>query len=307
MTLTNKARAGFTLLELLVVIAIIGVLMGLTATAIFKLKAATQGTRTTETLTKLQQAYDQQYTAAITRIRAEQVPPGLRAMANNDEDMAKAVHMKLSLRREFPQNLADVNDTGASTGNAGWNARLLALYPPKKEYTDLAPLLATLSVDKQNAILLMAVLSQARGGASFNPEQIGSNASGTLPGTTQKIFVDGYGNPVYFVRALSTPLAGDAYTPLLLSELNAPPYVTAAAAAAGKADAIDPAGKFPWAFSQPATNPIKPFVDGMIKYMNEPLNGTNRGPFVFSGGVDNTPFTTDDLYSFRIQGTGKAN
>ena len=305
MTLTNKPRAGFTLLELLVVIAIIGVLMGLTATAIFKLKAATQGTRTTETLTKLQQAYDQQYTAAITRIRAEQVPLGLRAMANNDEDMAKAVHMKLSLRREFPQNLADVNDTGASTGNAGWNATLFAVYPPKKAYTDLAPLLATLSVDKQNAILLMAVLSQARGGASFNPEQIGSNASGTLPGTTQKIFVDGYGNPVYFVRALSTPLAGDTYTPLLLSELNAPPYVTAAAAAAKKADAVDPSGKLSQSWA--STPLMAAFVDGMRKYMNEPLDGTNRGPFVFSGGVDKTPFTTDDLYSFRIQGTGKAN
>ena len=302
MMIQKRIRSAFTLLELLVVIAIIGTLAALTAGAVFRLRTASLETRTNETLSKLQTGFEQQYKSAIDRIRKEQPPAELIAAANNDIDLAKAVHLKLRLRREFPQNLADVDDTAVG-GNAGLNTLMKTLHPPKATYTALAPLLNSLPVDQQNAVLLYAILSQARGGSSFSPEQVGTNAQGKLQNSPQKIFVDGYGNPIYFVRALSTPLAGDAYTPVLIAEMNQPPYVTAAAATAKKADALDPAGKLSFAWA----GTLATFVQNMKLYMNEPLDGTNRGPFVFSGGTDALPFTADDLYSFRLSGTGKAN
>ena len=76
-----------------------------------------------------------------------------------------------------------------------------------------------------------------------------------------------------------------------------------AAASAKKADALDPAGKLSFAWA----GTLATFVQNMKLYMEEPLDGTNRGPFVFSGGTDGLPFTPDDLYSFRLSGTGKAN
>jgi len=307
MTRTKQGRAGFTLLELLVVIAIIGILAAMTVTAVFRLKAASLETRTNETLEKLDRAYSQQYKAAIDAIRKEQIPQGLIVLANHDMDMAKAVHMKLRLRREFPQNLSDVNDAGV-TGNATVNAQLYALYPPKAVYVALVPTLTPLNRAEQNTVLLMAALGLARGGASFDPEQVGSNALGKLPSNSAvKIFIDGYGNPMYYVRALSTPPTGDTSANAVLAELNQPPYVTAAAVSSNpkKADAIDPTGKLNQSWTGNA--PMLQFIQNMRDYMNEPLDGTHRGPFVFSGGADKTPFTLDDLYSFRLTGTGKAN
>ena len=304
MMTVKRNRDAFTLLELLVVIAIIGTLAALTAGAVFRLRTASLETRTNETLSKLQMAYEQQYKSAIDRIRKEQPPAGLIAAANNDIDLAKAVHLKLSLRREFPQNLADVNDMSVA-GDATLNSLMKSLYPPKASFVALVPILSGNSRDQQNAVLLYAALSQARGGSSFNPEQVGTNAVGTLTlnGSPQKVFIDGYGKPIYFVRALSTFPAGNTYFPTLLAELNQPPYVTVAAASAKKADALDPAGKLSFAWA----GTLATFVQNMKLYMEEPLDGTNRGPFVFSGGTDGLPFTPDDLYSFRLSGTGKAN
>lgn len=302
MLTAKRNRNAFTLLELLVVVAIIGVLASLTAGAVFRLRSASQETRTNETLSKIQMGYQQQYKSAVDSIRKEQIPPELIAAANNDMDLAKAVHLKLRLRREFPQNVSDVDDTGATTGSAALDTTLRKLYPIKATFNAMAPFLKTLQVNEQNSVLLYAVLSQARGGSTFSPEQVGSNAIGNLSASTpQKVFVDGYGNPIYFVRALSTPPVGDAYIPVLIAELNAPPYTTVAAAAAKKGDALDPTARFT------APTSLASFVAQMRAYMNEPLDGTNRGPFVFSAGSDGVPFTPDDLYSFRLSGTGKAN
>lgn len=303
MKLSNiNRRSAFTLLELLVVIAIIGILAALTAGGIMRLKQSQTDARTSETLQKLQSAYEQQYKSAVDTIRKEQVSPGLIALANNDVDLAKAIHLKLRLRREFPQNLSDVDDTGV-TGDATLNAQLKGMYPPKAVYTSLLATITPLPRDQQNAILFMTVMSQGRGGSSFNPEQIGAGAIGTIPNVNGKVFVDGGGNPIYFVRALSTPQSGDTYTPILLTELNGPPYVTAAAVTAKKADPLDPTGRL----SRTWTAPMSTFIQNLRLYMNEPLDGTFRGPFVFSAGTDKTPFSNDDMYGFRLTGTGKAN
>ncbi|WP_029631639.1 type II secretion system protein [Zavarzinella formosa] len=301
MKIKKHLRPAFTLLELLVVVAIIGTLMALTAAAIFRLKNASLETRTNETLSKLQGGFDLQYKSAVDLIRKEPIPDVTLFWAGGDADLAKAIHMKLRLRQEFPQTSTDLQTPASITGNANVDTALKTLYAPKLFFTKYPALAGAPYGDPDsNAALLMLVLSQARGGSSFSPDQIGTNALGnvTVGGTSFKAFVDGYGNRIMFYRQfpVDRKTTTDAQALTLMNELNAPPYVSATAIT-GKMDAIDPTGKLTaWANRSQ-----------LESWLGIPCDGDNRGPFAVSAGMNEAFGDGDDLYSFRLKGTGKAN
>ena len=300
--LTQKARRNaFTLLELLVVVAIIGVLASLTAGAIFRLRASSLETRTNETLTKLHAAYEQQFKATMDKVRQEAIPFETMAWAQGNQDLARIIHIKMRLRQEFPQTSDDLKVYGGSiTGTAAVDAQLKVIYGPKKIYTVNAALVgANYQDNNANAALLYIALSQARGAQAFNPDQISSGALGktNVGGVEFKVFVDSFGNPILYARQIP----GDGNSLPVLLELNDTPYVKANTPN-GKKDPLDPNGVLAnWT----ARNTIDNWIAGNESTLKN--DGFNRGPLVFSSGADGVFGTADDLYSFRLKGTGKAN
>src|SRR6478672_4034503 len=100
MTTRLHRRGAFTLLELIVVIGIIVLLLSLTAAAVFRLRASQMEKNTNTHLLKIHSALQQQYSAAIDRIKKETPPAGVIAMTKNPDgttDMAraKAFHLRM--------------------------------------------------------------------------------------------------------------------------------------------------------------------------------------------------------------------
>lgn len=318
MSVTKRVRPGFTLLELLVVIAIIGILSSMTAVAIFRLRASSMETRTNETLEKLHRAYEAQLKAATTSINKEQLPDATLFWAGQKEDLARAIHLKLRLRQEFPRNSSDlailtsISGVPAIDNGSGTKQGLISLYSPKKYYTSQLALAGSAPLDNNaNAALFYMALSQSRGGASFDPEQIGAIALGKkfVGPTEYKVFIDGFGEPVIY--AVQLPGEADGSKPSahpVLVELNQSPYVSAKTAA-GKRDPLDPTGSLTaWAnrdrLDAVLLGTTFPITPASLPRLSD---GFNRGPVVFSAGADKTFGTGDDLFSFRLLSTGKAN
>src|SRR6478672_4070197 len=108
MTTRLHRRGAFTLLELIVVIGIIVLLLSLTAAAVFRLRASQMEKNTNTHLLKIHAALMQQYSPAMERIKKETPPAAVIAATKNADgttDMirAKAVHLQMRLRQEFPQ------------------------------------------------------------------------------------------------------------------------------------------------------------------------------------------------------------
>jgi prepilin-type N-terminal cleavage/methylation domain-containing protein len=302
----HRARAGFTLLELLVVMAIIALLGALTTAALFRLRSSSQVTRTNETLQKLDAAYAAQWSAAVDKIKRETIPAPLLMTLGNDSDLAMIVHMKLRLRQEFPESVADLdlNTLFPNSPNATVNALAAAIkmnYVPKPAYLKHATGLATLAVPDQNAILFNLALDQSRGGVGFNAES-GVGSVGTKAVGNFKVFIDNWDQPIRYVRFLKQDAVapGDNLWLAIGNELNQPPYV-AANSVADKRDSIDPKGLLQ---KTPATNLARIALDTWLGNVN---TGANRQYFAYSYGPDMKPFTNDELYTFRLKGTGKGD
>src|SRR6185437_17164214 len=86
-------RDGFSLIELSVVISILGILVGLTAAGIGRVRVAQQARNTDDTLTKLQKGMDQQIIAVIDEATKENNPnlTSLIQFCDGDKDRAKAL------------------------------------------------------------------------------------------------------------------------------------------------------------------------------------------------------------------------
>jgi prepilin-type N-terminal cleavage/methylation domain-containing protein len=337
--ISNKktGQSGFTLLELLVVLFLMALLMALVVGAVFRVLGEQREKNTGIHLHKIQMMLDQQYKAKMDEIRKESPPQAVVEATRNadgsiDMDRAKAFHMKMRLRQEFPQNFADLlrGPFSLSYGGQTYVYRTKPAYlaavkspymPTPTQYEENGP-------EHHSAALLVLILSQVAGGAGTDPESIAptklldysqGSAPGVRSGSSQlRVFVDSFGEPIAFRR-----LADDDMSDVL-AELNQQPFVSQEQIATSKLDPTDPKGRLKQ--QVPVDWPNRILLSNMLAYPNaaapsrpkldNPFDGFNRGPFAFSGGKNKRFYNTstfaweangDNLYSYRIQQAGKGN
>jgi len=331
MTTRLHRRGGFTMLELIVVIGIIVLLMSLTISAVFRLRASQMEKNTNTHLVKIHSAFMQQYTAAVDRIKKEDPPQVIKDNTKNQDGTydlarAKALHLKLRLRQEFPNNFGEVFKViGPLTGSNGQQysynpkpAYVSAIQSPIQSgpntYPDPVP-------EGQAAALLVLILSQGQGGTAGTAESIAPTKTINFPQQNNpqpvalRVFVDEWGTPISFRR-----LADDDMTDVL-NELNQPPYVSAAQVQSGHMDPQDPEGRL-MIQTWPNRTLLMPLLANNTPnnrpYMQNPFDGRNRGPFVFSAGGNMQFYVPgsnpqvmetdlDNLYSYRLAQSGKGN
>lgn len=325
MTRNPRRRSGFTLIELLVVISLIILLASLTVGAVFRVLGARRETNTNTHLLKIDLALSQMYKSKLDLIKKEPVPLAIIEMTRNqgsvpglpgtqDMDRARAFHLKMRLREEFPQNFGDVGIPGTPSYNITFNGtqyqyRGKATYQSALKNPQRIPPASgnfvELEAEAQSAACLVLILSQGAGGATIDPETIGPTKLMSYPqqdGSTLqlRVFIDAFGKHIAF-RRLADDDMFDA-----LNELNQPPFV-----GSGAADPQDPARRLgnlpPWPGYASLRSVLAQPNPGMRPYIVDPFDGRNRGPFAFSAGKDSNFITQDDLYSFRVQQSGRGN
>jgi prepilin-type N-terminal cleavage/methylation domain-containing protein len=322
MTRHPRARSAFTLVEMLVVIGIIALLAALTAAAVTRIREQSRENYTNVHLNKIQMELEKQWKAQVALIKSETPPAAIVELTkdqNGSQDLvrARALHLKLRLRQEFPQNFSELTPIQPLGGpyvyqvKAGFKTALKA------------PLAAETTPEAQSAALLYLILSQGSGGTRTDVDTIARTKlmdypqQNNAPAIPLKVFADEWGSHIGFRR-----WADDDMTDVV-NELNLPPYVAAPAPPApgiSKNDPQDPEGHFSPFFQPawPAANRQLALQLLATPKLQNPFDGTNRGPFVFSAGKNgmfrvnndpNLPFEVnlDNLYSFRIAGSGKGN
>src|SRR5262245_30533093 len=239
----NQPRAAFTLIELLVVIGIIVLLAALTTSAVFRVRESQREANTSTRIRELYIGFEQRWKATVERIKTETIPPEIRELTKNangsyDDDRARALHMKLRLRQEFPQTFAEADANKFVVAYPIFNQppftnqNLRTLYWPKQLFQFQVQGL-TDTADKESAVLLLLILGQTGGGITFDadgvggvqPDLIGGNAGKML-----KVCMDSYGQPIAFRRwadNLDSPQIPNAPPQGLVAELSSPPFATA--------------------------------------------------------------------------------
>src|SRR5262245_32968748 len=323
MRLSTRPRPAYTLIELIVVLGIIGLLAALTVSAVFRILDAQRENNTNVDLRKVQAATDQQVKAAMDRIRVEDPPAAIKELTRTssyayDNTRARALHMKLRLRQEFPQSFVEADAASfLATYAPNPNSRerqILMQYLPKPAFSVVSGLAGTTQYE-ESAVLLFLILGQGRGGAEFNAEGIVGVNSIPVGNKMFKVCVDHYGTPIAFRRWAD--LADDPSFPPagVVAELSLPPFRGTGASA----DPQDPDGRLgPNNWWTDANGPSRtialnlfvspnPAVSPRFDLNSNPLDGFNRGPYVFSAGRDKLYGNENDLFGFRLQGTGKGN
>lgn len=200
-------RRGFTLVEMLVVVAIIGILVSLTAVAVFRLIGTQQSSNTKTELTRLETEFQKEYRSAADKIRKEPIPtPGsvmgnvyyntVLPMAGGDRLRAQVIWTKLRLKQTFPNNF-----------NEALNP---APMPPLSYYKNTLTVVGYTTANtttpqpwESSACLLLA-LQRGEDGAGVSPETLGINSFianyATPNGQSIQGLVDGWHNPIQFCR-----------------------------------------------------------------------------------------------------------
>lgn len=337
MTRHTRARGAFTLIEMIVVISIIALLMTLTAAAVMRLRESSRESNTNVHLNKIHMELQKQWNAQVALIKSEPIPPAIVELTkdqNGNPDLlrARALHTKLRLRQEFPQNFSELVPSPPLTINGQ-----TYVYPVKAAFKTAlkAPVAVEVIPESQSAALVYLILSQGSGGSTTDVDSIARTKlmdypqQNNAPPIQLKVFADEWGNHIGFHR-----WADDDMTDVL-AELNLPPFVaspTPAPPAISKNDPQDPEARLqplPPGSTQPAWNAayrLQALQLLATPRMQNPFDGKNRGPFVFSPGrngrfralntAPNSPpddptmaaeTDLDNLYSYRIAGSGKGN
>lgn len=320
--ISNKktGRSGFTLLELLVVLALMAMLLALVTGAVFRVLGEQREKNTGIHLHKIQMMLDQQWKAKTDQIRKEAPPAQVIEMTRNadgsvDMERAKAFHLKMRLRQEFPNDFGEVYSTGWFTAGSGerFNYDVKPYYRAalKSPYRSAPNTFTFTEYEQHSAALLVLILSQGAGGATTDPESIAPTKLMDFPqdagvgvpaGSIQlRVFVDAFGQHIGFRRQADDSMAD------VITELSLPPFV-----GSGSPDPQDPSGRLQMPANRWGNYGTENGKVVATRYLARPgfanpFDGTNRGPFAFSSGKNKTFYTPDDLYSYRIQQAGKGN
>jgi prepilin-type N-terminal cleavage/methylation domain-containing protein len=301
MRLPANRRPAFTLIELIVVLGIIALLATISVAGVMRVQKAQREINSDRTLRAVQIGLDQQHKAAVNRAGSENPHDLIIQLTSNgippantpDLTRAKALHMMLRLRQEFPQNYAE-----ARFVFQGQFAPLNAMYGPKPVYLAAIGAGNGTPTDEAAALLIVA-LSQSRDGVAFNVRESGPVQTIDVGGKQMPVLVDAWGTPICLRR-----WATDA-EPAAVAELNQSPFVTQAMINSGNRNYADQDGKLRqlWAGKPIAMS----WFITPLPQVADPFDGNNRGPFLLSAGQDKTYVTPDDLFSFRLQQAGKGN
>jgi prepilin-type N-terminal cleavage/methylation domain-containing protein len=294
MLLTNRssvkaARRGFTLVEMLVVITIIAVLVSLSTGAIMKVRLVQQTNNTNTLVTKVDQAFQKKWLAVIETARTETPCALAQTWSNGDQARAKIIHIKLRLIQEFPVNFQEATTTIGGPGGLAPNQTYVRAFQGGTNGRSWQ--------DQSSACLYLALKRQTRG-IDFDPDtSLSSQEIADPVGDGVKEIVDGWRNPIIFVRfpGFQNPIlpAEDTSALLNLAEFGggagARPFPPSF-------DPVDQEGSLansPWVtgFSAGFQQNVHPLVAG---------KSFTLFPVISSSGVDGKTFSADDIYNFRL-------
>lgn len=195
-TRDHRLRTGFTLIELLIVVAIIGILMALSASAVIRYVGVQQHNNTETTLRKVNTALNARWSSVVHIADKETIPPALYptvlSMANNDERRARIIWIKLRLRQEFPINFAEAYNPGPLPYISTYRQAALKAFPTPPPPPPGGP--------TESAACLLMALERATGGGGLSASDLGSAAVLDTNGDNVNEIVDGWGQPIKFIR-----------------------------------------------------------------------------------------------------------
>jgi prepilin-type N-terminal cleavage/methylation domain-containing protein len=302
-----RGRAAFTLIELLVVIAIIAILLSLAAAGAFRAFDASRRSTTETILQAVDQLLHKAWDKVVADAKREPIPPAVLAFAGNDANRARVIWIKLRLMEAFPQSFVEISNP------------LVYATPPNPQYPQLTigPLIppgqrhylptyqqklnqSTLGnnnpLTQSSACLLLALSEINRGGGTtLRPDQfrIGDTDGDGLPE-----FLDGWGNPLFFVR-FATGNGGGLQSAFPTTDPRMSQY----------RDPLDPDGWLarPWSYQtqyQQLVHPVSPTGGPPTFYVAPVLFSAGRDG---QPGVDNFLNVTnptqeqDNIYSFNLK------
>ncbi len=269
----RRRLAGFTLIELLVVIAILGVLSALGAGAYFRIRTGQQLKNTEETVSKIEAGFQSLWKAELDEARDAFLgkKPGfsvqvdtVKALADNDQDRAKAVWTYIWMRRAFPQTFTEATTPITITTTPSVTMPVLTTFTSPAFTALAAP--ANTQADEAAVILYRLLTTKGSRGQVFGNEAIGALSKPLPDGNTagQRVFTDTFGNAITYQRMSS----GNG-------ELDAPPFTKAAS----NNDPFDPPGRLTAGTWTPANKTTSLTAAGRAAF-----NGTNWLPTIISRG-----------------------
>src|SRR5262249_15749578 len=169
----TRPRPAYTLMELIVVIGIIALLASLTLSAVYRMQESRRESNTSIHLNKIHMELEKQWKAKVTAISKETPPDVVFEITKNadgtrDNARAKALHMKLRLRQEFPQHFGEVFSKVTLTFNNYtyiYDGKAIFKKAAGNPLTDAQGRYLEIP-EAQSAALLVLILSQGAGGST---------------------------------------------------------------------------------------------------------------------------------------------
>jgi prepilin-type N-terminal cleavage/methylation domain-containing protein len=298
-------RRGFTLIELMVALGILILLFALSSSALQKVRVSSNSNRTSEAISKLQNALNAELAqvnqrATNTDMNQPQYA-NLLQYCDNSFQRARALFTALEQRRYFPQTFLEAKTDAyiVSTGS-GFDVRLgsynpttetpVYIHPHLKMFdTELSGLTAPAGANNESGVLLLIILnkrSTTGGGAMATAgDDLTSALKVQVPcGSASKdAYADGFKQAIGFNRWDNR------------AELQAAPYVDS------KSPAKDPLDRqvllSGWT---KATSALTSATPAGLQFNNQ-----NRTISLYSYGPDGKPdvaggSSNDDILGFRM-------